>query len=100
MRKLEFPVRVIGLSNNNIPMFNFLATIDKFDWSLDKNDDINYSIELNEFPEEFWQWARRDVELLRRVGLIARNGFGDDINRTLNEVRNRVNTMRDNIFGP
>ena len=100
MRRRELPIRVIGLSNDNIPMFNFLATIDKFDWSLNKNDDINYSIELNEFPEEFWQWARRDVQLLRRVGLLARNGFGDNINRRLNELLNRINTTIDNILGP
>ena len=73
MRKLEFPVRVIGLSNQGVPLFNFLASIDKFTWGMDKSDNIHYEIELTEFPERFWNFIERDRDSLGRLVDTARN---------------------------
>lgn len=86
MRRLEIPIRVIGLSNQGIPVFNFLACVDQFKWGLDRQDNINYDIELNEAPERIRDSARRYVEitdtlsseqgradLLERLGLAIRN---------------------------
>ena len=86
MRKLEFPVRVIGLSNQGIPVFNFLASIDQFKWSMDKGDNINYSIQLTEFPERLWNFWNRDYSIkdkiedeinrrdhMERLGLLIKN---------------------------
>lgn len=86
MRKLEFPVRVIGLSNQGIPIFNFLASIDEFSWGMDRSDNINYSIKLTEFPERFWNFIGRDIDVagnirkeigknqqLKRLGLLIEN---------------------------
>ncbi len=86
MRRLEIPIRVIGLSNQGIPVFNFLACVDQFKWGLDRQDNINYDIELNEAPERIRDTARRYVEitdtisseqdradLLERLGLAIRN---------------------------
>jgi len=67
MRKLEFPVRVIGLSNQGVPLFNFLASIDQFSWGLDRGDNINYSIELTEFPERLWNFWTRDTSALSNL---------------------------------
>ena len=67
MRKLEFPVRVIGLSNQGIPVFNFLATIEQFKWSIDKVGDINYEIQLREFPKTILSmanWAKEKYDIL------------------------------------
>ena len=68
MRKLEFPVRVIGLSNQGVPIFNFLASIDKFTWGMDRSDNINYEIELTEFPERFWKFIDRDISVAKNIG--------------------------------
>ena len=68
MRKLEFPVRVIGLSNQGIPVFNFLASIDQFSWGMDRGDNINYTIELTEFPERFWKFIDRDISVAKNIG--------------------------------
>lgn len=86
MRKLEFPIRVIGLSNQGVPIFNFLASIDKFTWGMDRSDNINYEIELTEFPERFWNFIDRDIDVaqnirkeigknqqLKRLGLLIKN---------------------------
>ena len=86
MRRLELPVRVIGLSNQDIPIFNFLASIDKFTWGMDRSDNINYEIELGEAPERIRDTARRygeivdtlsseqgRADLLERLGLAIRN---------------------------
>ena len=66
MRKLEFPVRVIGLSNQGIPVFNFLATIEQFKWSIDKMGNINYEIQLREFPRtilSMTNWAQEKYRI-------------------------------------
>lgn len=89
MRRLELPIRVIGLSNQGIPLFNFLDSIDKFTWGMDRADNIQYSIELTEFPEKFWTFLGRDKDAagniwndftkttikskLERVGLLVTN---------------------------
>ena len=86
MRRLEIPIRVIGLSNQGIPVFNFLACVDQFKWGLDRQDNINYDIELNEAPERIRDTVRRYTEiadtlsneqsradLLERLGLAIRN---------------------------
>ena len=89
MRRLELPVRVIGLSNQDIPIFNFLASIDKFTWGMDRSDNIDYSIKLTEFPEKFWTFLGRDKDAagniwndfaktsikskLQRVGLLIKD---------------------------
>lgn len=86
MRRLEIPIRVIGLSNQGVPLFNFLACVEQFRWGLDRQDNINYEIELGEAPErirdsvarygEIWdnvtnEESRRD--LLERLGLAISN---------------------------
>ncbi len=68
MRKLEFPVRVIGLSNQGVLLFNFLASIDQFEWGMDRSDNINYSIILTEFPERLWNFAARDLDAAKNIG--------------------------------
>ena len=86
MRRLEMPIRVIGLSNQGIPIFNFLACVEEFSWGLDRQDNINYSIELGETPERIRDTVRRYTEiadtlsneqsradLLERLGLAVRN---------------------------
>ena len=73
MRRLELPIRVIGLSNQGIPLFNFLASIDKFTWGMDRSDNIHYEIELTEFPERFWNFIERDRDALGRLVDTARN---------------------------
>ena len=86
MRRLELPIRVIGLSNQGIPLFNFLASIDKFTWGMDRQNNIVYEIELNEAPERIRDSARRygeiagtlssekgRADLLERLGLAIRN---------------------------
>ncbi|DAA95825.1 TPA: hypothetical protein CPT80_06885 [Candidatus Gastranaerophilales bacterium HUM_9] len=86
MRRLEMPIRVIGLSNQGIPIFNFLACVEEFSWGLDRQDNINYSIELGEAPERIRDTVRRYTEiadtlsneqsradLLERLGLAVRN---------------------------
>ena len=86
MKGLEIPIRVIGLSNQGIPVFNFLACVDQFKWGLDRQDNINYSIELGEAPERIRDTVRRYTEiadtlsseqsradLLERLGLAVRN---------------------------
>lgn len=86
MRRLELPIRVLGLSNQGIPLFNFLASIDKFTWGMDRSDNIHYEIKLTEFRETFVNFLNRrnnpnetiesyirgiDIrELLRTRGLI------------------------------
>ena len=56
MRRNRLPIRVIGTSNN-IPRYNFLATIEKFIWYIDKVGDIHYEIELREFPKTILSMA-------------------------------------------
>lgn len=86
MRRFEIPIRVIGLSNQGVPLFNFLACIDQFEWGLDKLDNIMYTIELNEAPERIRDSASRygeiadtlsskkgRADLLERLGLAVRN---------------------------
>ncbi len=86
MKGLEIPIRVIGLSNQGIPIFNFLACVEEFSWGLDRQDNINYDIELNEAPERIRDTVRRYTEitdtlsneqsradLLERLGLAIRN---------------------------
>ena len=67
MRRMELPIRVIGLSNEGIPLFNFLASIDEFTWNLDKSDNIIYKISLTEFPEKFWNFLRRDRDAAGKI---------------------------------
>ena len=60
MRRNRLPIRVIGTSNN-IPRYNFLATIEQFKWSIDKVGDISYEIQLREFPRtilSMTNWAK------------------------------------------
>lgn len=86
MKGLEIPVRVICISNQGVPLFNFLACVNNFKWGLDRQDNINYSIELGEAPERIRDTVRRYTEiadtlsneqsradLLERLGLAARN---------------------------
>ena len=86
MRRLEIPIRVIGISNQGVPLFNFLACVNNFKWGLDKQDNINYEIELGEAPERIRDTARRygeivdtlsseqgRADLLERLGLAIRN---------------------------
>ena len=73
MRRLELPVRVIGLSNQGILLFNFLASIDEFSWGMDRLDNIDYSIKLTEFPERFWNFIERDIDALGRLVDTARD---------------------------
>ena len=86
MRRLEIPIRVIGISNQGVPLFNFLACVNNFKWGLDKQDNINYEIELGEAPERIRDTARRygeivdtlsseqsRADLLERLGLAVRN---------------------------
>ena len=86
MRRLEIPIRVIGISNQGVPLFNFLACVNDFKWGLDKQDNINYEIELGEAPEKIRNTARRygeiadtlsseqsRADLLERLGLAIRN---------------------------
>ena len=67
MRRLELPIRVIGLSNQGVPLFNFLASIDKFTWGMDRQDNIVYEIELNEAPERIRDSARRYGDIWENV---------------------------------
>ena len=86
MRRLEIPIRVIGLSNQGVPLFNFLACIEQFRWGLDKQDNIDYEIELGEAPERIKDSAKRYIDiwdnvkdkdirrdLLERLGLAISN---------------------------
>ena len=86
MKGLEIPVRVICISNQGVPLFNFLACVNNFKCGLDKQDNINYEIELGEAPERIRDTARRygeivdtlsseqgRADLLERLGLAVRN---------------------------
>ena len=67
MRRFEIPIRVIGLSNQGIPLFNFLAYVDEFSWGMDRSDNIHYEIELNEAPERIRDSARRYGDIWENV---------------------------------
>ena len=65
MRRNRLPIRVIGTSNN-IPRYNFLATIEQFKWSIDKVGDINYEIQLRKFPKTILSmanWAKEKYKI-------------------------------------
>lgn len=62
MRRLKLPIRIIGTSNKKVPMYNFLASIDSFIWSMDKVGDIKYTIKLTEFPDKFINFVNRTKE--------------------------------------
>ena len=67
MRRLKLPIRIIGTTSKKIPLFNLLTTIDEFNFSVDKVGDINYTISLTEFPEDFFDFINRDVRVYKYI---------------------------------
>lgn len=89
MKNFRLPIRIIITTKNKIPILNTLATIDKFERHIDKAGDINYTIQLKEFPEGFFDFVERDkkvykyikgylkssnkLEILKKFGLMVAN---------------------------
>lgn len=54
MSEKKLPVRVVVTSPEKASISNLLMTIDSFEYHLDKAGDIEYSIDLTEFPSKNW----------------------------------------------
>ena len=67
MNKYKLPVRIITTTDKKLPLINMLASIDTFQYKVDKTGDINYSIALTEFPETFIEFLNREKEILKYI---------------------------------
>ena len=73
MKKYKLPVRLILTTNEKVPFFNMLMTIDKFSYKFDKLGDIDYTITLTEFPEIFYKFTNIKASIKKHVGNLKEN---------------------------
>lgn len=66
MKRYKLPIRVICTSEKKVPFLNMLASIDEFNYSIDKTGDIQYSITLTEFPDELFAFINRAEENVQK----------------------------------
>ena len=67
MRIIQLPIRIITTTSKNLPVLNMLATIETLEFKVDNAGDIQYSINLKEYPELIYQFAIRDKELWQKA---------------------------------
>ncbi len=67
MKRFRLPIRIIITTKTKVPVLNMLASIDEFTNSVDKAGDINYTLKLKEFPENFFNFIDRDKEVFKYV---------------------------------
>lgn len=67
MKKYKLPIRVICTTEKKVPFINMLASIDTFNYKIDKTGDIVYQIALTEFPEKFIEFVNREKEVWKYI---------------------------------
>lgn len=78
MKKYNLPIRIIITTKNKVPILNTLAGIKTLTYSCDKAGDINYTLNLTEFYEKFYQFIPRDKEVFKYVRELNIKQFAKD----------------------